>query len=194
MVENATNQPLVKPQEQLITPRLTIRPLQDTDASAFFGFYSDADTMKYMSRPAFTDMNQARRLVNERLQYCAQGNGVCWVLELTEGEVVVGSIDLFKIEAESKRAEIGYVLAKMVWGQGIMTEAMNAVIRHSFNQLQLNRLEADIDPENDASARLLKKCGFQLEGLLKQRWIVAGKVTDSEIYGLVAEDWSPPDS
>ena len=54
-----------------------------------------------------------------------------------------------------------------------------------FNQLQLNRLEADIDPENRASAALLIKCGFQLEGLLKERWIVNGKITDSEIYGLV---------
>ena len=66
-----------------------------------------------------------------------------------------------------------------------MTDALDAFIKYCFHELNLNRLEADIDPRNRASAALLTKCGFALEGYLKERWIVNGQVTDSEIYGLL---------
>jgi ribosomal-protein-alanine N-acetyltransferase len=66
-----------------------------------------------------------------------------------------------------------------------MTEALTKIIDYCFSNLDLKRLEADIDPDNAASAAVLKKMGFLLEGRLKDRWIVDGKVSDSEIYGLI---------
>jgi RimJ/RimL family protein N-acetyltransferase len=71
-----------------------------------------------------------------------------------------------------------------------MYEALARLIDYAFSELGLNRLEADVDPDNVASTRLLKKLGFGLEGRLKQRWIVNGRVSDSEIYGLVREDFN----
>ena len=71
-----------------------------------------------------------------------------------------------------------------------MTEALNEFIHYAFSELKLNRLEADIDPDNKASAQLLVKLGFNLEGRLKQRWIVNGVVSDSEIYGLIRSEYN----
>lgn len=72
------------------------------------------------------------------------------------------------------------------WGQGYACEAVGRLVDFGFGTLALNRIEADIDPRNAASARLLERLGFRFEGRLAERWIVAGEVTDSAIYGLLA--------
>jgi RimJ/RimL family protein N-acetyltransferase len=72
-----------------------------------------------------------------------------------------------------------------------MYEAVSALIAYAFDDLKLNRLEADIDPENLPSAKGLEKLGFAREGLLRERWIVAGKVSDSALFGLLARERPP---
>jgi ribosomal-protein-alanine N-acetyltransferase len=58
-----------------------------------------------------------------------------------------------------------------------------------FAEFDLNRIEADIDPRNVASARSLERLGFRKEGRLRERWIVSGEVSDSDLYGLLRIDW-----
>lgn len=70
-----------------------------------------------------------------------------------------------------------------------MHEALRCFVDHLFSAVALHRLEADIDPRNAASARSLGRLGFQREGLLRERWIVANEVSDSALYGLLASDW-----
>ena len=74
-------------------------------------------------------------------------------------------------------------------GAGATCKALVALLRHAFEQLALNRIEADIDPRNTNSARSLERLGFSREGLLRERWIVEGKVSDSALYGLLHSDW-----
>jgi len=71
-----------------------------------------------------------------------------------------------------------------------MLEAMQALVAFSFEQLGLRRLEAEVDPRNIASARLLVRLGFVEEGRLRQRWTRKGETTDSRFYGLLRADWS----
>jgi RimJ/RimL family protein N-acetyltransferase len=84
---------------------------------------------------------------------------------------------------------MGYALASAAWGCGYMAEALTALLDHGFGQMQLNRVEADVDPRNLASARSLERLGFVKEGLLRERWIVDGEVCDSALYGLLLADW-----
>ena len=70
-----------------------------------------------------------------------------------------------------------------------MNEALTALLDHGFSELALNRVEADVDPRNTASIKCLARLGFAYEGLLRQRWIVGGEVSDSAIYGLLCEEW-----
>ena len=82
----------------------------------------------------------------------------------------------------------GGAMARSAWGHGYAQEAGRAVISHAFDVLGLNRIEAEIDPRNEASARVLERLGLRREGLLRERWIVAGEVSDSALYGLLARD------
>jgi RimJ/RimL family protein N-acetyltransferase len=70
-----------------------------------------------------------------------------------------------------------------------MHEALLALLNHGFTDWGLNRVEADIDPRNLGSARVLERLGFRREGLLRQRWIVGDEVSDSAWYGLLRSEW-----
>jgi RimJ/RimL family protein N-acetyltransferase len=84
---------------------------------------------------------------------------------------------------------VGYILDRRHWNKGYMSEAMARMIDHAFNDLNLNRLEADTDPGNTASLALLERFGFRREGLFRQRWLVHGKWHDSVMLGLLRGDW-----
>ncbi len=96
---------------------------------------------------------------------------------------------MFRIQTESRRAEIGYYLARPHWGNGYNHEALTRIVEYGFVDLDLNRIEADIDPQNVASVKAVRRLGFLDEGLLRERWIVAGTVSDSLIVGLLRSDW-----
>jgi RimJ/RimL family protein N-acetyltransferase len=103
---------------------------------------------------------------------------------------LIGNCTLFALNAQCRRAELGYVLGSRQWGQGFMHEALQALLGHGFAELDLNRVEADIDPRNEASARSLRRLGFAQEGYLRERWIVGGEVSDTALYGLLRQDWA----
>ena len=84
------------------------------------------------------------------------------------------------------------MLARPYWGQGYMHEAMRAMVDFAFHEMQLHRLEADVDPRNTASVKTLERLGFQKEGVLRERWIVGDEVSDSALYGLLASEWASP--
>ena len=70
-----------------------------------------------------------------------------------------------------------------------MHEALQALLDFGFGELDLNRIDADIDPRNSASARTLERLGFTKEGYLRERWIVGDEVSDTAIYGLLRREW-----
>ena len=73
--------------------------------------------------------------------------------------------------------------------QGYMREALSALLDHAFGELDLNRIEADTDPRNERSTRLLERLGFVKEGLFRERCIVDGEVSDAAMYGLLRREW-----
>ncbi|MGH9880451.1 MAG: GNAT family N-acetyltransferase, partial [Pyrinomonadaceae bacterium] len=86
------------------------------------------------------------------------------------------------------RVEFGYWLARPYWGQGIMTDAVRVFVRYAFSELGLLRLTAHVFESNIASARVLEKNGFKLEGHLREHFIKDGKLIDVRFYGLLKED------
>ena len=176
---------------RLETPRLQLRPLVDTDAEALMALYADERVARYLSRPAWTSLDQARASITRAQAGLEAGEGLRLAV-LQQGQArVIGDVVLFDFVPQCRRAEMGYALAADHQGHGYMREALTALLDHAFTALDLNRIEADIDPRNAASARILERLGFQREGLLRERWIVAGEVSDTALYGLIRSDWHP---
>jgi len=179
-----TLDPVVIPTETLI-----LRFLSEADLPAVYDIFSHPEVMRYWSYPPWTDRSQAQQwLINIQEGYRTR-NALQLGIERQADPALVGTCTLFQFHAPSRRAEIGYALGRPYWGAGYMHEALQALLGFAFQILELNRLEADIDPRNLASAKTLERLGFQKEGHLRERWIVNDEVSDTALYGLLHRDW-----
>lgn len=176
---------------RLETPRLRLRELAVDDAPALFTLYSDPQTMRYWSCPPYLDPGQALGLIHDIHRGQQAGELVEWGVEERGEDRLVGTLTLHQLDEGNRRAELGFLLGRPWWGQGLMREAAEAALAFAFDPdgLDLHRLEADTDPRNQASIRLLERLGFVREGLQRQRWCVAGEWSDSALFGLLAPDW-----
>ena len=179
------------PDLPLRTERLLLRPLVEADAQALFEIFSDPAVMRYWSSAPWTDLAQAEAQIARAQADYAAGSALRWAVVRRDTGEMIGNVNLYSFFDANRRCDIGYALARAHWGQGLLGEALAAALAHGFETLNLNRVEADIDPRNRASARALERLGFQCEGRLRERWIVAGEVSDSDLYGLLARDWRP---
>jgi RimJ/RimL family protein N-acetyltransferase len=154
-----------------------------------FSMLSDPESMKYWCTEPISDLEAAVEALNKDLESDAQGNSMCWAVCLKGEDKMIGKCILFQFSQQNRRAEIGYLLSRDYWRQGLMHQALEAVIDFAFNTLDLHRIEADVDIENAGSLGLLKKLGFKQEGLFKERWFVYGEWQDSAMLGLLKQDW-----
>lgn len=175
------------PVPDLETARLLVRRLRMDDAPAMLEILSDPETTRYWGRPAMTELPQAEQYTRENLRWMDDGHCLYWGIEEKASGRMIGTCTLFKLDLDNQRGEIGYLLNRSFWRRGLMKEALGSVIAHAFDGMQLHRLEADIDPENIASIRLLEGFGFQHEGLFRDRWRVNGRWSDSVMMGLVRD-------
>ncbi|WP_052107941.1 GNAT family N-acetyltransferase [Aerolutibacter daejeonensis] len=166
-----------------------LRPHRENDLQDFFALYSDPQVMRYWSFPAWTHVDQARERFTGALAGHDPSRLLCWAMADADSDRLIGGVTLFAINVEQGRAEIGYALHSSQWGRGHARGALGKVLEHAFGPLGLRRVEADIDPRNAASCRLVERLGFAREGLLRERWCVGGDLQDSAMYGLLARDW-----
>jgi ribosomal-protein-alanine N-acetyltransferase len=173
----------------LETSRLILRRFTRADAAAYFAIFSQPDVARYTSRPPFTQLAEAEQRVSEIIGYYANDQGFQLALERKSDAQLIGACTLHAIHHQNRRAELGYSLGRACWQNGYMHEALCALVDYAFRSMNLHRLEADIDPRNVASEKSLARLGFAREGLMRERWIVAGEISDSAVYGLLARDW-----
>jgi ribosomal-protein-alanine N-acetyltransferase len=171
----------------LTTERVILRELQRSDAADVLVFRSDAEAQRFNSEPLLT-LEQSTGLIDELLDAYAAQSAVPWAVTLRASGRVVGLFGYNSWDRHHRRAEIGYDLARDVWGQGLATEALAAVVRFGFAQMQLNRIEAQTIADNEPSVRLLGRLGFALEGTRRQHsWEDDGTFHDGAIYGLLSD-------
>ncbi|MEW5834200.1 MAG: GNAT family N-acetyltransferase [Pseudomonadota bacterium] len=169
--------------------RVVLRPLVDADAADLLSIFGDAEVVRYWSGTPWSGLEEARRMLAADREALDAGNALRLGLALRSDDRVIGTVSLFNRSESNRRAEIGYALARSAWGRGLMHEALVQWLDWAFGPLGLHRLEADVDPANTASRRSLERLGFRQEGLLRERWIVAGQVADTAFYGLLAREW-----
>jgi ribosomal-protein-alanine N-acetyltransferase len=169
--------------------RVRLRWLTADDVDGLFAIFSDERMMRYWSSTAMKARAEAEELLLRIQRQFADKSGFQWGVERKEDRALLGTCTLFNIHRANMRAEVGYCLHSAHWGRGYMGEALAALIDHSFLALNLRRLEADVDPDNASSLRILDRMGFQREGLLRERWNVGGAIQDSVFLGLLAREW-----
>lgn len=179
------------PTPTLHTPRLRLRPLEETDANDLFTLHSSAYILRYWDSPPWTEHARAQKFIADCRQMAQQGTGTRLAVDrLTDG-AFIGWCSLNGWNPDHRSASLGYCFGDAAWGHGYATETAHAVLQWAFHTLDLNRVQAETDTRNTASARVLEKLGFIREGTLRENCIVNDDVSDSWVYGLIKRNWHP---
>lgn len=167
----------------LETTRLLLRETTQEDAAAIFDLFSDSKVTRFHNLDTFSHIEEAIEVIERRIKIFESERGVRWVIALKQDNIAIGSCG-FTLHKEANSAEVGYELASNFWQQGIMTEALLAILQFGFEQIDLNCVVAQVMLENIVSQKLLKKLGFQSQGVLKQHGFWKGKHHDLEQFSL----------
>src|SRR5687767_4100317 len=170
-------------------PRVRLRWLEEGDLEAMYAIFSDTRSMRFWSSPALTEGKQAVGYLARIHEGFRARTLFQWGIERKEDSRIIGTTTLFSLDSGNARAEIGYILGSEYWGRGYMQEALTALVQFAFAELKLRRIEADVDPRNAPSVKSLDRLGFRKEGLLRERWNVAGEIQDTAFFGLLAHEW-----
>lgn len=176
----------------LETERCTLRPLSVNDMPDIFSLASDPDIARYTSFFGQT-LHQTHEETYAFIQRCLRMHfgeyGMNWVITEKYSGIIIGAVTLFGYSAANRKAEIGYCLSPAYWNMGIMTEVNKMIIIYVFTELNLVRLQATVDPKNIGCEQVLKKCGMQYEGLLRNYYIVRDACCNRAMYALTREEF-----
>jgi ribosomal-protein-alanine N-acetyltransferase len=179
------------PTPTLHTARLWLRPFSDADADALFALHSNAHVLRYWDSPPWSEPSRAERFIAICRQSEEEGSGARLAIDRVTDGAFVGWCGLTQWNADYRSASMGYCLTEAAWGHGYATEAARAVLQWAYETLDLNRVQAETDTRNVASAHVLEKLGFVREGTLREDCIVNGDVSDSWVFGLLRREWQP---
>lgn len=172
--------------------RVRLRPISARDVSALFAVFGDAAVTRYWSTPTLRDETEAVALLARIETNVRDRVSFQWGIARRDDDELIGTCSIYRPDFEHLRSEIGFALGRAHWGRGYASEALRLAIAYAFDVLHFERLEADVDPRNDASLRALERLGFQREGYLRDRYRLNGEIQDSVILGLLRREWRAP--
>ena len=172
------------------TERLILRRLDMNDAQDIFSYGRDPEVARHVLWEPYESVSECRSYIRTMQRRYRMGDPSSWGIELRSTGRVVGTIGYMWYQEEHSSVEVGYSLARDQWNQGLMTEALTAVIAHSFEALRLNRVEAQHELTNPASGQVMKKCGMRYEGTLRERLRNKGRYVDVALYAILRSDYA----
>ncbi len=175
----------LNPFPQISTERLHLRLAELSDGPEIFYLRSNENLMRYLDRAPLKDLLEAEQLISRIREDAKNNQGLNWVINLKPETQVIGTIGFWKFDFPNFRAEIGYMLHPEHQGKGLMSEAMKSVLEYGFHTIGLHSVEANVNPENEASIRLLERHGFRQEAYFRENYFYDGRFLDSAIYCLL---------
>ena len=173
------------PFHDLETERLLLRRVDNNDYKEVLALRSNPETMKYIPRPLLKNEEEAFAHIAMIENKIINKEGINWAITIKDDPSLIGIIGHYRIQLENYRAEIGYMILPEFNGQGIVTEAVKEVVKYGFDIMKLHSIEAVIDPDNIASAKVLEKNGFVKEAHFKENEFHEGHFYDSVIYSIL---------
>ena len=173
----------------LETESLILRKPERKDAKDIFRYASDREVARYVLWDPHRSIADSRRFVAWLRGRIRSGYPSSWVVTLRTDGTVIGTVGFVSYSVEHRFAELGYSFSREYWNRGYATQSLQAVVDAAFRSLPLNRLEAQHDIRNPASGRVMQKCGFRQEGVLRGRILNKGEYVDTVLYAILRSDW-----
>lgn len=185
-----TNEPALMPRIPVLeTPRLRLRKMMPADSGDMYAYACRGDVTEYLlwdphPSPAYTKAY----LTHLQRQY-AGGCFFDWAVVLREENKMIGTCGFARLDDANNSGEIGYVFHPDYWGRGLASEAVRMVLKYGFLSLKLQRIEARCMEENERSLQVMKRCGMQYEGTLRDVLYIKGKYRTVSVCAALREDF-----
>ena len=141
--------------------------------------------MRYIGKDKAESLQDTQDFINLITHSLNYSQGITWAICLSGTNTLIGYLGFWHIMPEHYRAEIGYMLHPDYWRKNLMSEALTKILTYGFKQLNLHSVEANADPENTSSIRLLEKHGFIREGYFRENYRVREQFKDTASYSLL---------
>lgn len=168
--------------------RLRYRKIIFDDAKEIFSIRSNDDVMKYMDVPRHYSLSDSEELLRSIEDSYKNEKGINWAIIEKDSKAFIGYIGFIRIFSEHCRAEIGYALKPEYWGKEYMYETINRLARFGFEEMKLHSIEANVNPMNERSKKVLERVGFKKEAHFRENYLFNGNFLDSIIYSLLEKD------
>jgi RimJ/RimL family protein N-acetyltransferase len=178
---------------EIVTPRLKLRPIAESDVEALWPFVSDPGFPAMMSWEAHRDRAETRAFIRGQIDALAGGSILSWAIEhkgSTVGLIGLNGITWRQLAWRVDRAELGYWLGPPCWGQGLMSEAALAATRFGFEALGLHKITVGCAEANAGSRRVIEKVGFRFLAVAEEDFWRDGRWQGQRRYELTAAEWS----
>lgn len=179
----------MNPFPKLVTERLVLRGPLEKDIQSVFDIHTDPDVMRYYGVEPYDSLEKSKKHLDWLTKIHKEKTGLRWIITLKDEDIYIGDVGFYDWEKKHSRAEIGYILGKQYWGKGIMTEAIKTALDYGFNEMNLNRIQALIDPRNDASKKVAEKHGFKYEGTFRDYEYEYGAFIDLGMYSVLKREY-----
>lgn len=166
-----------------------LREQQEYDVADFFNYYTDPEVNKYILCELPRDLESARHELHYWRNVFHRNDGIYFAIADKQTNRMIGSIGLSGYNSYHSRIELSYDLSQHFWRRGIMTRAIAEVVKYGFEIMKINRIEAFVSTLNKPSEGLLLKCGFTLEGTLRQHRYHRGEYVDAHSFSLLRQDY-----
>ncbi len=174
---------------ELETKNLLLKEITQNNEVEIFNIFSDTDVMKYYDINPLEKASEASNLIIFLSKRYENKNGIRWGIYTKRENRLIGTCGFHNISKQASRVELGYELCKEYWNQGIMKEALDAIVLYGFRDMKFNRIQALVEPENKASIKLLLKLKFSEEGTMKEYEFYKGKYVDLSMFSLLRKDY-----
>ncbi|PIR39484.1 MAG: N-acetyltransferase [Alphaproteobacteria bacterium CG11_big_fil_rev_8_21_14_0_20_39_49] len=173
-----------------INEELILRQISYNDAKEYYEYMQDNDVIRYVPEECIPrNMARVKEEIDYNIDLFRYRRSVYWVIARKDNDMLIGSCGFNYWNRDHRRGEISYDLNKKYWGNGIMSQAVKAVLGFAFSQMDLHRVEATVTPTNKASINVLRKAGFKKEGVLREQKLLHGNFEDAIIMSLLQREY-----
>ena len=173
----------------LNTDRLLLCKIVPEYAADMYEYSCDPEVTKYLTWSPHSSLKETERYINLLQKKYADGSFNDWGLIHKETGKFIGTCGYTSFDTSKNAGEVGYVLAKSFWGQGLAAEAVKAVIDFGFKNFGLVSFFAKHMEGNDASGKVMQKCGMKFEGMYRHSMFIKGEFKNIVVYNVTKEEF-----
>ena len=176
--------------QQIDTTRLLLRPFQYTDDEYMLKYWISDPKIQYMySEPVYSTKTEVKELLDKYISSYEQDDYYRWAVIEKESNICIGQIAIYLVNSKNHFCEIEYCIGSQFQKRGYCTEAVRAIIDYAFRNINIHKMQVCHKHINEASKRVIQKCGFTYEGTMRDYFFMDGQYVSRLYYSMLRNEW-----